>query len=735
MRIVLCLLFLVILPNELRAQLICTKKPISQSASFFTHKICPLLLQKHSLGAVGNSAGQPRPGYLNRETRSALVPGLQVTFSTKKEGQQSQDTRVDRLAALYIPAGKAPTPLLPRGPFHATWTGYIKNRLRDEFLFHLKGQGQATLYLNQKEVLKAGPGDLSEAKPVRVELAKGYNHVRLEYDNPDSGEAWMRLYWSGEKFPLEPVQVNAFLCDGRNKDLQTGLLFREGRELFAQMHCVKCHSVGDVKLMPEEAMPELFRDAPSLAGVGGRLNPHWVAHWIFDPESVRNKTTMPKLLLSKDTAQVQKTAADLAAYLATLGKSDKVGSGPKAEDKEKLIEQGVRLYEFRGCIACHRFTAPSEADMYDRVSLHYVGEKFRPGALAHFLMDTHAHYQWIRMPLFRFSKEEGIALETFLRKEAKGKLKDFPNGDVDKGRLAFKSLGCSNCHAADEYGLQKSLAAGNPFQTPLSKGCLAQNVNARGKAPAFGFDEKQLQALTAFLKQGPDSLTTFIPAEFAQRQFHNLNCVACHERDDTISKLVNVIGDEGYTGLLPDPIPQLTWVGEKLHPDWSEQLLAGKLDYRLRSHFKTHMPAFPAQAKWLAIGLSHQHGFTPTKKTVVPFDKEAAQVGERIAITNAGFACNRCHAIGNKPATAPEQALSTNLSYAYQRLRYEYYTRWMLNPMRVDPRTAMIQFAPDSQTTPLKEFYKGDARQQFDAVWHYLRVLDEKKRKDREKQE
>jgi hypothetical protein len=87
-----------------------------------------------------------------------------------------------------------------------------------------------------------------------------------------------------------------------------------------------------------------------------------------------------------------------------------------------------------------------------------------------------------------------------------------------------------------------------------------------------------------------------------------------------------------------------------------------------------------------------------------------------------GLACNRCHAIGDVPAQAPEQALSTNLSFARDRLRQDYYLRWMLFPQRVDRRTRMVKFAPDAKTTPLG-FYDHDARRQFEAVWHFLRDL------------
>ena len=57
------------------------------------------------------------------------------------------------------------------------------------------------------------------------------------------------------------------------------------------------------------------------------------------------------------------------------------------------------------------------------------------------------------------------------------------------------------------------------------------------------------------------------------------------------------------------------------------------------------------------------------------------------------------------------------------RLRFKFYRRWAINPLRVDPATKMPVFAQDGKTTVVSQFYDGDARKQFDALWHYLGSL------------
>ena len=58
------------------------------------------------------------------------------------------------------------------------------------------------------------------------------------------------------------------------------------------------------------------------------------------------------------------------------------------------------------------------------------------------------------------------------------------------------------------------------------------------------------------------------------------------------------------------------------------------------------------------------------------------------------------------------------------RLRREYYDRWVVDPLRVDPMTAMIRFTENGVTTKLRTVFNGDAPRQFDAIWHYFRSIE-----------
>ena len=137
----------------------------------------------------------------------------------------------------------------------------------------------------------------------------------------------------------------------------------------------------------------------------------------------------------------------------------------------------------------------------------------------------------------------------------------------------------------------------------LKQGCLAEKEH--GKAPDFGLNASKRSALTAFLKTDGSSLTRETSAEFSLRQVKALQCASCHRRDGESTRWHAVLEDEGK---VPENLPSLTWIGEKLHATWAKKMLGGEHDQRARPWLKARMPAFPARADFLAVGLSHEHG-------------------------------------------------------------------------------------------------------------------------------
>ena len=419
------------------------------------------------------------------------LPGLKVTFTAA--GQS--DVRTDRLLALYVPAGQAPTPFLPVGPFTAKWEGDLQSPMRGTFKLAVETSGQFKLSLNGQPLLD-GAGIKT------VQLNKGLNRLVAEITGAAKGDTFARLSWASKDFPLEPVPPSS-LTHAADKDLDLAAQRREGRLLFAQMNCAACHA--DAARLPAKGsgMPEHGQNAPLLSELGTKFKSPFLADWIHDPHSVRPHSLMPKALTGPNSAQ---QAADLAAMLTQ-------GATPKAGAVDlKLAPQGGELFANLGCIACHQRPDFEGKDAHERVPMGHIADKWHPAALVEYLQDPAKHYPATRMPHFRLEEEEATQLAAYLLANSRQIKRQALDGDAARGAALIVSAGCLNCHAGmpatTQPPLAKVLAAGD-------KGCLSADDKARGAAPDFALTATQRAALKAFLATDLASLKQDTPAEYA----------------------------------------------------------------------------------------------------------------------------------------------------------------------------------------------------------------------------
>ena len=641
-------------------------------------------------------------------------PGIKVTFAAAGK----TDARTDRLLALYVPAGQAPTPFLPTGPFTAKWEGDLQSPLRGTFKLSAESSGKFKLSLNGQPLLD-GPGIKT------VQLNKGANRIVAEIASADKGDTFVRLSWASKDFPLEPVPPS-LLTHPADRDLDVAMQRRDGRLLFAQMNCAACHA--DAARLPAKGtgMPEHGQNAPLLdpTQLGAKFKTPFLADWIHDPHAIRPHSLMPKVLTGTGAEQ---QAADLAAML-TQGAKAKEG----AVDL-KLAPQGGELFANLGCIACHQRPDAEGKDAHDRVPMGHIADKWHPAALVEYLQDPAKHYPATRMPHFRLEEEEATRLAAYLLANSRQVKRQALAGDATRGAALIVSAGCLNCHAGmpatTQPPLAKVLAAGD-------KGCLAPDASARATAPDFALTDKQRASLKAFLATDLASLKQDTPAEFAERQIKNLNCVACHSRDASVSTWTKVDGEaKKLRDALPPkehvegepvhdaPIPPLTWLGEKLRHDWMSKFIAGQVEYKPRPWLIGRMPGFAHHADGLSLGLNHQHGLPQTEAADPAADAEKLANGEKLIGADGGFNCITCHAVGETEATAVFEAPAINFAQSAERLRKGYYHRWVLAPTRIDPDTKMPKYADPEGVTQLSEPYEGKGPAQFDAIWQYIRTV------------
>lgn len=639
-------------------------------------------------------------------------PGLKVTFTAAGK----TDVRADRLLALYVPASQAPTPFLAAGAFTVKWEGDLQSPLRGTFKLGAESSGNFKLSLNGQPLLD-GPGLKT------VQLNKGANRIVAELTSAATGDTFVRLSWASKDFPLEPVPPS-LLTHPADQAIDSAAQRREGRLLFAQLNCTACHT--DSALVPAKGMglPEQGQNAPLLSELGNKFKTPFLADWIYDPHAVRPHSLMPKVFTGPNAAQ---QSADLAAMLTQ-------GAAPNATRVDrKLALQGGELFANLGCIACHQRPDAEGKDAHDRVPLGHLQDKWHDAALVEYLKDPAKHYPATRMPHFRLEDEEATPLAAYLLSQSRLTKRKALAGDATRGAALLVSAGCLNCHAGMPATTQPPLAR---ILKAGDSGCLSPDDKGRATAPDFALTNAQRSSLKAFLATDLASLKQDTPAEFAERQIKNLNCVACHARDATISTWTKV-GDEAKKlrdalppkehvegEPVPDaPIPALTWLGEKLRHDWMSKFIAGQIEEKPRPWLIGRMPGFAHYADGLALGLNHQHGLPQTEAAEPAPKAEMVANGEKLIGADGGFNCITCHAVGDKEATAVFEAPAVNFKQSAERLRKGYFHRWVLAPTRIDPDTKMPKYADPEGVTQLTDPYDGKGPEQFEAIRQYLQTL------------
>lgn len=645
------------------------------------------------------------PGRLAQKVEQSLQPGLIARFSNGL----GRRTTVVRMPSLrredWLPVAPA-----QNQAYNATFEGFIQVPLKGEYQFAVRGSGESwELFVNGKRLIDG------EDSAANVVLHGGYNDIRLEYDGGFMADMFsVRLLWAKSGEALASIPPSALFHRGDDPELVQGEQRSRGERLFESRNCHRCHEL-DPGSKPDQS------HAPNRIEVGKRFRRDWLAAWVLDPNKLRNHPTMPRLL-DATKPEDRQAAANLAAFLSGIEREE--NSEPA---EEEVFLAGRDLYEDLSCVTCHRLTPPGEADEFNRVSLHFVNAKYTAENLKRYLRAPQAHCPLTRMPDFKLQQSELDALVAYLRKTATGIIEpvaELAQADAKAGALAQEKLRCNACHTPQD-------TAENPRRTALRRaqsGCLAAGGPSHATAPTFAWQPGEREALVAYLEQRDNSLGFVTPAMVSQQLYHELRCNACHRRDGDAGPRLAILDQESEHGLTPEVLPDLTWAGEKLQARWVQKQIGGDLKQRVRPWLKARMPAFPGYAEELARGLAAEHGASDDHPQRL--DAKAVNIGEQLTLKE-NLDCRQCHAIGDLQPTGDEKTrLAPGINFAdiSERLRYDYYRSFVLDPPRWDVTSRMPQLAPDGKTTKVTGFYDGDAAKQFDAIWHYIRSVGSEKK-------
>jgi mono/diheme cytochrome c family protein len=631
-----------------------------------------------------------------------------------KQGETT-DRHLVRLPALMVAEGEPATPLLEDGPFEVTWTGNLEIEKRQRLYFSFAGKGSVTLEIDGEQVLSES-GELGQVKSERLRLNPGEQSLTVRYQSPESGAARFQLRWEERSFPEEPVPPVAF--GSVKADLASDALLYHGREIFGRHLCVKCHPSSEG--FGASPMPELNHVPPIVGLTGDRLQEEWLARWIADPSSIRHDTNMPRLVPKNEEGKQQ--AADLAAYLMTMK------TGAEAPEVEGSAKDGGAVFHKLACVTCHGL--PEDTDpSNNRVSLAHVAGKYQPHALRDFLLNPSQLAPHTRMPNFRLDDEEAADLTAYLL-EASAKAEEpeieFPVGNAGNGAALSKELQCGACHA----GLPFDYAALPPFEE-VAKKSWEEAACYHSEKTELNLPSEAGESLEALRTKGLDSLKRDTPASFTERHFKSLRCYSCHSRDGKSALLGSLHSQSASLAAhlndekLDQSLPQLTYVGDMLHTDYMTKVFEGDPESRIRTWLDARMPGFSNfSPEIFAAGFAAQHGFAPSSASdmEVEIDAENAEIGAKLISSDGGFGCTTCHGVGDQDPTAAFEVMGINFEHTKERLRENYFFRWMHDPTRITPDTKMPVYVDRKGETALPEF-DNDSRKQFEAIWDYLQSI------------
>ena len=292
---------------------------------------------------------------------------------------------------------------------------------------------------------------------------------------------------------------------------------------------------------------------------------------------------------------------------------------------------------------------------------------------------------------------------------------------VEQGRTLFATVGCASCHSmtVDGKAIASELTAKPLSDLVANSGCLAEKIP--GKAPRYGLTPTQRSALALGIKSQPVETTS----ETVHRTLTTLNCYACHQRDKlggvepardgSFDSRQKEMGDEGR---LP---PTLTGVGDKLRPDWLRHVLRNSADDR-KQYMVTKMPKFGPNNIDPLVGMFATIDQKPDSLPKAEFlepDYRVKAAGRHL-VGGQALSCIKCHDFGPHPSTGVR---AINLTTMNQRLRPEWFYRYVLDPQAYRKGTRMPAPWPFGQTT-VRDVLKADVNLQVQAVWLYLSDRD-----------
>jgi mono/diheme cytochrome c family protein len=662
-------------------------------------------------------------------------------ISRVNDAAQKTVLRVDQSLSLHWK--QTPDLRLTKAPFRVESAGLIEILARGEYRFAVYAAGTSKVTMDKQSIISATTKKLEWAVSEPIDLSFGFHEISVDYQTLDR-QGDFALFWQGPNFSWEPMPSSSLFHETESEEIG---YFELGKQLTVALRCAACHQ----HPFQQPAIP-----APDLKQIAGNIQPQWViAHLQQNPEKSADERAATDTTAMQVDMQKQRRmpfyrleraqARAITAYLlrATVdAKSPKKETSDNAHEStnEQINQQqesGRELFLTIGCIACHSLGELGSPSWFDGGDLSNIAKKRPREFFAKWLAQPSQINQHHRMPVFELDdlqrEQLAIFLSSLTSQDSRNALEtdestaqielQIDQAEIAKGEKLFQQFRCANCHEKTESSLTITAEAN------WQKSCLA--ATERQVQPRYVLNKSDRAAIEYYYQQ--------LPADNKNSKQHSPeidpamliaqnNCLNCHARDNSaglslrlasITAAVPQLASE-FSALQP---PSLTSVGDKLSLKFLRTTIL-KPDNGYRHWLRVQMPRFAideTSAHNIATYFIQQDLIPELPAKIAPsksrkLDPVAMKLGAPVLLTSAGLSCTSCHQVGDSiPANAPINARGPSLSMINERMRQEWFERWLRNPARIVPGMEM-----PSVQVPVSGLLDNDLDLQFEAIWQLI---------------
>ena len=667
-------------------------------------------------------AGAFQPATDDDELQPGLVARYQAGAAAATEAAAIERVDAD---VQFVWGEGSPDPRLAADRFSAKWTGQLFIRKEGEYRFHVWAQGAVTVRVNGQTVLEGTrdePGWI-DAKPAVLDFGELPLEIRFQ---KTAAAAQVKLFWSSETFPREPVSAQVLFHQPYRADLAK---LERGRELYTAHRCNRCHRRDDEPLAPP---------APALHAAG-YINRDWMREHLSPPAAGRlGYRLMPVMALD------EKDRKELVDFLQAQPRP--VPASPPyftvIEADADAARRGAVLFKSVGCLACHSHGEAGKSPLLGGGDLTELAKKRSRSWVAQWLKDPKSLNTDHRMPLVKLVDAERHDLASFLGGDQGDQGDQFSRFQSEPAgaRKLFVSAQCAACHR-EPHSVEAPAAvksAAPSLQSPKINwelSCTEAPIDLKKKRPAYTLTPEDRAAIRAWVESRQRPLAPESQFDLGARLLREKQCLSCHDRDGSkgITQVAGKVAQnvpelQGLSeALIP---PDLSAVGDKLQDAALAVAIAGEQPALRLPWLRVRMPRFQhsdtERQALLAYLIGHDRLPDVSSNQVaqeVPLTKpkDAAehkalkQAGEKL-LGAKGFSCAACHKIG--PLEPRNVALGTRGSDLYrlgERMRYPYFLRWTRSPLRIVPGMEM-----PSYEKPVAGILKDQLDLQLQTLWDTL---------------